>query len=65
MLRLISVSGLGHLLTARTTPFAAKRSEPAVHADPAAATPERIEHALAIVSPSRSSTQQPIRSRTC
>ncbi|MFD2416531.1 alpha/beta fold hydrolase [Amycolatopsis pigmentata] len=48
MLRLISVPGLGHLMTARTTPFSAKMSERAIHADPAVATPERIEHALAI-----------------
>lgn len=48
MLRLISVPGLGRLMTARTTPFSAKMSERAIHADPAVATPERIEHALAI-----------------
>jgi pimeloyl-ACP methyl ester carboxylesterase len=48
MLRLISVPGLGHLITARTTAFGAKMTERSIHADPAVVTPERIEHALAI-----------------
>lgn len=48
ILRLMTVPGLGQLMTARTTRISATMSERAIHADPAVATPERIEHALAI-----------------
>lgn len=48
MLRLVAVPLLGRAMTARTTPKGALLAERMSFADPALATPERVEHALAI-----------------
>jgi pimeloyl-ACP methyl ester carboxylesterase len=47
-LRLLAIPVLGHLATRRTTRVGARMTERMAFADPALATRERIEHALAI-----------------
>lgn len=48
VLRLLALPGIGHLATRRTTRASARLTERAIFADPALATRERIDHALAL-----------------
>ena len=56
LLRMLSVPGLGRYLATHSTPAGARLMERQIFADPALATPQRVEHALAIAAQPDSGT---------